>query len=1393
MHLPAATVPVLPPTVAEPTPADLLPSLASYVAQAVLRRIATTPRTTHTPQGQRVPAAVLFADISGFTRLTDQLTRGEPQGVERLSALLNTYFDGLLSLVRAHGGDVAAFTGDGFIAIWETPSDATLPVALQAAAQCSLAIQRGFAHYPITDQHAQFVLTLRVALSAGELLLARVGGVLGRWEVLFAGDPIREVGIVETQTQPGDVVVAAAAQPLLAPHAVLRDVPGRGVLLTGLHQSPPPTPLPAVPLSPAMVPALSALLPGIILDRLESGLSDWLAELRQVTVLFINVVGIDDRAPAALDQLQQITRAIQTGVYQYEGSVNQFVLDDKGFTVVAAMGLPPLTHPDDALRGVQAAMTVQAHLRRLAPHVSSTVGIASGRVFCGARGNQWRRDYAMIGSVVNLAARLMQAAQQLDPGDTPAILCDAATVHLTEQRLRYSPAQTVPVKGKPEPVPVYRPVGRVQNLLPAPATPVVGREAEQQTLHIALHTLVAHDVGRVVLLRGEHGMGKSRLLVDLLQTARNAGITVLPVTADPVMQTRAYAAWQAVFFRLFGLDDLPDDVSDNVIERRIRVLNRLWVYPDLAPLAPLLNAVLPLGLPDNDTTRHLRGHIRADSTRRLLHDTLVRFAAQQPLVIIFDEAHTLDAASWHLLLALARSRAPVLQVVAMRPLVAADVPALRELQQLPDVVLLDLAPLSAAAVIDLLQAQIGGATLAPDVAALVVEWGDGNPLHSEELLLALRDAGMLVSDDGVCRFKPEARLHDTSIPASLQGVLISRIDRLPPSSQLTLKVASVLGQSFTPAALHAIDPVGSSERQIGLHLSALVRLNLLHVVTDEPSPTYTFHHELLRETAYNLLLFAQRRSLHAAAARWYRRDQTTPANPLHSILAYHWYYAGYPALALAHLEQAAAMAREAYADQEAVQLLRAMLQIADEHHNGEPPPTIAPLRRARWLRWLGEALYRLGDLDESAAVFAQALAVLGHPLPASRSRLVQATVCQTVVQAALLVVSPASCSSSAPLAPHQREAASSSEALIPIYYVRGETLALLYVALFAANQTAGAAASPELARATANLAVATTGLALAPLATRYTRRALAIADRSGHPDTRAYVHNLLGLAHLGAGRWARARPHLEEALDIYDHLNDRQNWGVAWTMLAQLAYLEADFGRTVEMMRFLTADPHTSGLQQGWAYSISGAALTRMGDMSAAHVALQQAEAALATTSDLSIRIANAGMQATWHLAANNLPAAQASAATVRRLLQGVDLPAAYYLYEGYAGAAAVGVATYAAERTNTQLAAARAACLELVRFAVRYPFARPRAAWCVGHVHWLAGHPCRALRIWQRGLKVARQHAMPYDEGVLLAALAQASPARSPERARYRRHATHTLARVAARNEVNALAGLPR
>ncbi len=841
-----------------------LEELVCYLPALVLHRVGRDTGATLTPSVERFPAAALFADLSGFTAMTEHLAHHSPSGAEDLTSIIDLYFAHLINVVHNHGGDVVKFAGDGLLALWY--GDEPLADLAHRAVQCGLGIQMMMAPAAWTTLEGMpppAPLKVRVGISSGEVSTMYLGGVFGRWELLVTGTALVEGGRVEAEAHAGEVLIAPATWPLVAEACLGLPLPSGAVRLESLLDYLPVRALVLPPVAAAMHEALRAYIPKAILARISAGQTAWLAEQRRLTVLFVNLP--DLTGELALPRAQSLMRALQHALYRYEGSITRLGTDAKGPSLVAAFGLPPLAHENDAERGLRAALDIVADAAKLG--LQATIGVSSGRALCGAVGGATRREYTMMGPMVNRAARLMQAAMLRGPY---SLLCDETTMRSARTALSFEPLAPLRLKGFAEPVPIYVPLATQPSatlLSPWPEN-LLQRARERRLITRCLNRLAQHGKGGMLLIEGNVGIGKSALLQHACLTAPTAGVTALCSAGNPV-DSSPYYAWRRL------LRDLPAlATGDETIHSAVVALQRLG----LAALVPFVNDY-PDCTPGPLSPHHT--HLLCEQFVQLVTYT----TAHMPLLLGFEDGQWFDSDSWTLLEALNQQTRRLLIIVAVRP--SSDLPpAFRRLAERPGNTHLQLGGLRPAVLRPLLAAQLGVARVPRALLELIAARSQGNPFVAEELLLALRERGAVTVSNGVCHFQsggPAYLLDVDNLPDTVEGLITSRIDRLDPAEQLTLKVASVIGPTFAFEVLAAIHPVEQNQEQLRVQLTTLQQAGLLQPEPREPAGTYAFRHAISCEVAYNLMSFGQRRHLHRLLATYYEHANTpgTPAQLAH--------------------------------------------------------------------------------------------------------------------------------------------------------------------------------------------------------------------------------------------------------------------------------------------------------------------------------------------------------------------------------------------------------------------------------------------------------------------------------------------------------------------------------
>ena len=868
-------------------------ALASYVPVLITRRLAADPRPLVSPTSELHPAAVLCADISGFTAFTEMLARQGPAGVEKVGSGLDGYFSRLTAIIEAHGGDVVKFAGDALTAIWLPPKGSEdLQAAALPAIVCGLAIQDSLHGYRVSDG---VELSLRVGVGASRIAAVQIGGLAGRWELALTGAALADAWRAEGLAKPGEVVVAPRVWSLIEHHVRGQPAGDGYVHVEALAAAIFCSPLLRPTLPPEAEEALCGYVPAAVVIRLAAGQRGWMAELRRVAVIFIHLPTVNYATPLA--EAQQAMVAVQQVIQSAEGSVTHVSVQPDGATLMAAFGLPPLAHEDDATRAIEAAQQLRAVLGRLG--FPARMGVTTGKAFCGSVGGAARCEYTVLGDVVNLAARLMQATDEQRP-----ILCDGPTFTAARAHFVFDTYPPITVKGKAQPIVIHGPAGnrlaqkggRISTVRPTsdgPGTPrpaLVGRMRERVVLIGKLHELL-RDRSATVVIEGETGLGKSRLADDLLEQAGAMGVRRLIGAREAPDAAAPYHAWTPMFREIFGLDDEPGADTDPW-GRVTAVLKNL--VRGAAARAPLLAPALALDAAETDSTAAIAGKARAEMTRDLLTAILRGHLDDGPALLLIEDAHLVDSASWALLAQVREQVGPLLCVLVTGPIESDTDPAPSELRQVladPATHHLLLGPLSLAETETLVCRKLGVSRAPQEVIEFVYGRAEGHPLFTEELTWALRDAGLLSIFGNECYLAPEAGdLKSAHFPDNLEAVITSRIDRLSPQLQLIVKVGSVLGRVFPLSLLRAVHPIQVDHAGLSEHLATLERRGLLILKGGSVAdPTYGFKHALTQEVAYNLLPFALRQQLHQQVAEHYERVFKDRIELHYPLVAHHWY------------------------------------------------------------------------------------------------------------------------------------------------------------------------------------------------------------------------------------------------------------------------------------------------------------------------------------------------------------------------------------------------------------------------------------------------------------------------------------------------------------------------
>lgn len=917
----------------------------------------------------RCHGAALFADISGFTPLSENLARslGPRRGAEELTVHLNAVYDALIHEVDRQGGSVIAFAGDA-ITCWFDGDDGWRAVASALAMQRAMA---RFAVVPLADGTC-VALAVKTSVATGPARRFVAGDPAIRLLDVLAGHTLARMAAAAGETRKGELVLdAATVEPLgdgLAVAEWRTDAAGRrfAVVTSARPEAAGQAVVPPPDLDDALTrPWLAA---GVY-ERLQAGQGEFLTELRPAVALFVKFDGIDyDADPAAGDKLNGFVSWIERLLVPFEGCLLDLNVGDKGSYLYCTFGAP-IAHEDDSQRALYVAQQIRQAPARFPFITTVQLGVNPGTMRTGAYGSTTRRTYGVLGDDVNFAARLMEKAL---PGQ---VLVSGRLQAACARDFAWEAQPPLKAKGKTTTLPVFAllegDAARSEGVAnAAPDSPMVGRAAELRQIEEAIRRARAGR-GQIVGITAEAGMGKSRLVLEALGRAREQGFEAFVGQCQSYGTNTSYLAWWDIWQRFFGVD--PRDAVDGVTGR---LESQLAGYgAALAPRLPLLGSVLNLPLPDNDLTRHFDAKLRKASLEALLVECLQRRAAQGPIVLVLEDSHWLDPLSRDLLEVVARGLAavPLLVLLAYRP---PESPAQRtlDLQGLPHFVELPLTELPRAEAEQLLLLRLGelfGHSVQPSLSGVerLLARAQGNPFYIEELLRLLQDQGV---DPG----RTEA-LEQLELPNSLHSLILSRIDRLLESQRITLKVASVIGRLFPAAALWGIN-ARLPELQVRADLASLARLEL--TVEDQPEPAlvYLFRHVVTQEVAYESLAYGTRAALHNEIGLYLEAQGPEAVARQIDLLAFHFDRGENAAKRRHYLLRAGEAAQARYANAAAISYYQRALPLLEA---AEQVPVRLKLGRVLELvgNWAEASrnhdaalaiATRLGDLRAQAAVHA---------------------------------------------------------------------------------------------------------------------------------------------------------------------------------------------------------------------------------------------------------------------------------------------------------------------------------------------------------------------------------------------------------------------------------------
>ena len=648
------------------------------------------------------------------------------------------------------------------------------------------------------------------------------------------------------------------------------------------------------------------------------------AERRQLTVLLCDLVGSTALAarldPEDLRAVMQAYQAVCAEVVsRFEGHVAKYMGDG----VLAYFGWP-VAHEDDAERAVRAGLAMIESIERLDSHADmqlrARAGIATGIVVVGDLiGEGASREEAVVGEVPNLSARLQALAE---PGH---LVISQATRRLVGGLFELADLGPQRLKGFAEPIMAWRVAGesraegRFEARQTAGLTPLVGREQEVALL-LDRWGQARDGEGQVVLLAGEPGIGKSRLVREMLGRLSDEPHIRLLYQCSPHHTTSPLHPLIEQLERATGFarDDPPATRLNKLEAYLARGIERL------DEVVPLIAGLLGVPTVERYPALTLTPEVQKRRTLQALVEHLAGLAALQPVLALYEDVHWIDPSMLELLgLVIERiGRLPVLVLITFRP----------EFQPPrtghAHVTTLTMSRLGRRQGADLVARVMGDKPLPAEIVEQIVARTDGVPLFVEELTKTVLELGLLA--DAGDHYELSGPLPPLAIPTTLHNSLMARLDRLAPVKEVA-QTGAVIGREFSHELLAAVAPM--SANQLGDALEQLVSSELVFRCGAPPEATYTFKHALVQDAAYQSILKSRRQQLHARIAEALEQEFPDIGQTQPEVLAQHFTEAGLAARSISYWRSAGELAARRCADVEAIAHLSRCLDLIGSLQN----------------------------------------------------------------------------------------------------------------------------------------------------------------------------------------------------------------------------------------------------------------------------------------------------------------------------------------------------------------------------------------------------------------------------------------------------------------------------
>lgn len=1048
---------------------------------------------------------------------------------------------------------------------------------------------------------------------------------------------------------------------------------------------------------------------------------------------------VRDLINACFEQLAPI-------VTKYGGMLEKYV----GDAIMAVFGVP-LSHENDPERALRASLEMIETMENFnVTHTTNLylhMGINTGMVIVGGLGTSNRQE--VMGDTVNVASRLKDLAK---PGQ---IFVGPTTYRLSKDIFDFQELGLIRLKGKSKPVLAYwlssvpghsYPVKK--HSVRSICSPMVGRNIEFSSFIGNIGRLLTGQ-GSIVSVVGDAGLGKSRLVAEVKKQVTGWNLLWLEGRALSFSKAISYWPFLQIIKACAEITEEDDEREAwEKLENKVTVMFSGQVAEILPYLASLLALEVRAGL--EERVKYLDGEAMGRQIFRATRRFFERLSLKSPLLLVFEDLHWADRSSVELL----EHLLPLVREVPLMICCLSRTYSQSPATHLIGVFARDYAdrhseivinPLSTVDSTQLLRNLLEINDPTSKLVDLILQKAEGNPFFLEEVVRSLIDIGAVEQNVSTGRWQTTRAIEHITIPHTLRGVIVARIDCLTEDTKEVLKIASVIGRSFFYRVLRS---VCEDKQGLDVHLEKLQQLELIREKSLFPEVEYNFKHTLTQEVTYESILLKRRRELHHRVGKCFEELFAGRLEEFYGLLAYHFAQAEDWEKAQDYLFKVGDRAVKVAADAEALSHYQ-QATAAYERAFGD---RWDPFQRAVLERKMGEAFFRRGEHHQASKYMQRALTYIGSPHPISRWGIRTAIAKELLEQLGHLWLPGLFVShrfGRDDLAVEERSRIYEVTGWIN-YFIDRERLLLDAITLLNFSERAGF--SLGIVQGCMGVGLILDHIHMFRLAERYHRRAMTLAEQIKNPIA-------VGLSYLGQaihedilGKWETAIEDCQKAAEAFWTAGNLRGWGGANSLCAELFHFRGDFTQSVEIFKNIAQVGQEGADHQIWGWGSWGQGLNLLcfGAFVEAEALLQKAIELHMTIPDYQGMVDAKRDLGRCYLSQGKLKQAlivleKGEQVVAEQRLKGPPITRLRsVLAEAYLVASEK---SEGLERIE-MLKKTRYACQKAIKEAKIYHGGLPNAYRVQGSYEWVNGRPTVAKKWWQRSLFVAEKLGARRDLG---------------------------------------------